>query len=148
MVEEADVYLGIFAYAYGSNPDNELRSYTEIEFDKAVSLGIKVIPFFADENVPWPPRLVDKGEKADKLERLKSNAAKGRIVQWFKSPEDLRGLVIHALGEFEKARAKPNEPPKVPDFHPPNLIPKPPEPYVAHPYSLLQTKDVVGPKPS
>src|SRR5205823_785454 len=105
MVEEADVYLGIFAHAYGSSPDNDARSYTEIEFDRASSLGIPIIPLFADDNTPWPPRLVDKGEKAEKLERLKQKAAKNRIVQRFKSPEDLRGLVIHALAEFKKQQA-------------------------------------------
>ena len=144
MVEEADVYLGIFAHAYGSSPDNDLRSYTEIEFDTAISLGIPVIPFFADDNTPWPPRLVDKGERADKLQQLKEKAAKGRIRAEFTSPADLRGLVIHALGEFEKKKASPDSKPAAPDFHPPKNIPKPPEPYIAHPYSLLQTKNVVG----
>lgn len=137
MVEEADVYLGIFAHAYGSCPDDDERSYTEIEYDKAVSLGIPVIPFFVDEETLWSPRLMDKGEKAKKLESLKQRAEKGRILAKFKSPEDLRGLVMHALGEFEKASPKSNEPPKAPDFPPPNLIPKAPEPYIAQPYSLL-----------
>lgn len=144
MVKDADVYLGIFAHAYGSNPDNDDRSYTEIEFDEAVKLGIAVIPFFMNDDHPWPPRLVDKGEKAEKLERLKEKVKKDRIVQWFGSPEDLRGFVIQALGEFEKQHATPEDTAKAPDFHPPNIIPKPPEPYIAHPYSLLQTKDVVG----
>jgi tetratricopeptide (TPR) repeat protein len=144
MVKDADVYLGIFAHAYGSNPDYDDCSYTEIEFDEAVKLGIAVIPFFMNDDHPWPPRLVDKGEKAEKLERLKEKVKKDRIVQWFGSPEDLRGFVIQALGEFEKQRATPEENTKVPDFHPPNIIPKSPEPYIAHPYSLLQTKDVVG----
>jgi len=102
MVKDADVYLGIFAHAYGSANDNDTRSYTEIEFDEAVRLGITVLPFFMNEDHPWPPRLVDKGKKAKKLERLKEKVKKDRIVQWFGSPEDLRGLVIHALGEFEK----------------------------------------------
>jgi len=144
MVKDADVYLGIFAHAYGSNPDNDDRSYTEIEFDEAVKLGIAVIPFFINDDHPWPPRLVDKGAKAEKLERLKKKVQKDRLVQWFGSPEDLRGLVIHALGEFEKQRATREDTTKVLDFHPPNIIPKSPEPYIAHPYSLLQTKDVVG----
>src|SRR5882724_6017469 len=144
MVKDADVYLGIFAHAYGSNPDSDDRSYTEIEFDEAVKLGIAVIPFFINDDHPWPPRLVDKGAKAEKLERLKKKVQKDRLVQWFGSPEDLRGLVIHALGEFEKQRATREDTTKVLDFHPPNIIPKSPEPYIAHPYSLLQTKDVVG----
>jgi tetratricopeptide (TPR) repeat protein len=143
MVEDADVYLGIFAFAYGSSPDDDERSYTEIEFDKAVSLVITVIPFFADENTPWPPRLVDTGEKAARLERLKQKATKDRIVSKFKSPEDLRGLVIHALGEFEKTQKKTDAPAKL-DLHPPNIIPQAPKPYIAHPYSLLQTSQVVG----
>ncbi|MBC8031129.1 MAG: DUF4062 domain-containing protein [Pyrinomonadaceae bacterium] len=144
MVEDADVYLGILAHAYGSSPDGDARSYTEIEYDKAVSLGIQVLPFFADESTPWPPRLVDKGENAEKLERLKQKAAKDRIRAEFTSPEDLRGLVIHALGEFERTRAKPEEKPAAPSLHPPNIIPIAPEPYIAHPYSLLQTAQVVG----
>ena len=144
MVEEADVYLCIFAYAYGSSPDNDERSYTEIELDKAVSLGVPVIPFFADENTPWPPRLVDKGEKAEKLERLKKKAAKDRVVPRFKSPEDLRGLVIHALGEFEQTRTSAFDRPAKLELHPTNIIPAAPQPYIAHPYSLLQTSQVVG----
>lgn len=144
MVKDADVYLGIFAHAYGSTPDNDERSYTEIEFDEAVDLGITVIPFFMNDDHPWPPRLVDKGAKAEKLERLKEKVKKDRIIQSFGSPEDLRGLVIHALGEFEKQHATPEDIKKIPDFHPPNIIPKTPEPYIAHPYSLLQTKDVIG----
>jgi tetratricopeptide (TPR) repeat protein len=143
MVEEADVYLGIFGHAYGSSPEDDSRSFTEIEYDKAVSLGIAVLPFFADENTPWPPRLVDKGEKAEKLDRLKQKAAKGRIRAEFISPEDLRGLVMHALGEFEKSYRSHDDKP-APSFHPPNIIPKAPEPYIAHPYSLLQTAQVVG----
>lgn len=144
MVEEADVYLGIFAHAYGSSPEDDARSYTEIELDQASSLGIPVLPFFVDEETLWPPRLIDKGEKAEKLERLKKKAAQGRIVQWFKSPEDLRGLVIHALGQFEKSLAQPNTEPTRLELHRPNIIPVAPLPYVAHPYSLLQTSQVVG----
>ena len=33
---------------------------------------------------------------------------------------------------------------RAPSFHPPNLIPTAPAPYIAHPYSLLQTREVVG----
>jgi tetratricopeptide (TPR) repeat protein len=97
-----------------------------------------------DDNQPWPPRLVDKGEKAEKLELLKKKAAKNRLVPSFKSPEDLRGLVIHALGEFEKTRTKADDTPSRLELHRINIIPVAPQPYIAHPYSLLQTSQVVG----
>jgi Domain of unknown function (DUF4062) len=143
MVEDADVYIGVFAFAYGSSPAGDTRSYSEIEFDKAVALKIPIVPLFADEDVPWPPRSVDKNEKAAKLEQLKKKAAENRIIQRFKSPEDLRGLVIHALTEIKKTRASSTEN-WSPSFHPPSNIPQAPSSYIAHPYVLLQTKEVIG----
>jgi len=101
MVEDADVYLGIFAHSYGSSPAGDPRSYTEIEFDKALNRGIPIIPFLMHPEHPWLPGRVDKGDGAARLERLKTRVQDGRIVKWFKSPEDLRGLVIQALAELK-----------------------------------------------
>ena len=36
MVEEADIYIGIFAYRYGHIPKGEKVSITEMEYDLAV----------------------------------------------------------------------------------------------------------------
>jgi len=81
-----------------------------------------------------------------KLERLKEKVAKDRIVSTFTSPKDLRGLVIHALGELRRLK-------RVQTTHPLNsncirsiIIPPRHQPYIAHPYSLLQTSQVLGAK--
>ena len=74
----------------------------------------------------------------------KARASKGRIRAEFKSPEDLRGLVIHELADLEKQQEESAGEKKPLSLHPPNLIPTAPAPYIAHPYSLLQTREVVG----
>src|ERR1043166_2796660 len=52
MVEEADVYLGIFAYRYGNVPDGHAISITEMEYDRAVELEKPRLIFFIHEDHP------------------------------------------------------------------------------------------------
>jgi hypothetical protein len=79
----------------------------------------------------------------EKLKSLKARASKGRIRAEFKSPEDLRGHIIDALAILEKEQKESSGEEKLPSLHPPNLIPTAPAPYIAHPYLLLQTREVV-----
>ena len=46
MVDQADVYLGIFAYRYGSIPDGQDLSITEMEYNRAVKRGKPRLIFF------------------------------------------------------------------------------------------------------
>ncbi len=145
LVDQADLYIGIFAHRYGYVPaENNPRqiSITEMEYERAVTRNIPRLIFLIDENHPVKPADFDKGASAEKLDAFKRRLNTERVRDTFTTKEDLRGKLIHALGEVQKTK-QPGEK-TVPNFHPPNLIPHPPEPYIAHPYSLLQTKDVVG----
>ncbi|MFL6275628.1 MAG: tetratricopeptide repeat protein [Blastocatellia bacterium] len=79
---------------------------------------------------------VEKGEGAVKLEKFKQRLGTARVANFFKSPEDLRGHVINSLSQYRK--------PDQTAFHYVSDIPKPPETYIAHPYTLLQTPDLIG----
>lgn len=133
MVAECDVYLGIFAHSYGSCPENDARSYTEIEYDEAVKLGIPVIPFFVKPDYPWNPQLAEQGPKAESLKQLMGRVAEKRIVKWFTSPENLHRHVLEALVRFQSEREKSNagaekagKPDQVEDFVTPAFDVKPP----------------------
>jgi len=79
---------------------------------------------------------IDKGESAAKLAQFKSRVETENIVNYFNSPADLRAHVINSLSQL-----------RVPDlmaFHYVSDIPAPPESYIAHPYTLLQTHRLVG----
>ena len=50
MVEQADVYVGIFAYRYGYVPDGHDISITEMEYNRASDLGKPRLIFFIHED--------------------------------------------------------------------------------------------------
>src|SRR5205085_7765972 len=52
MVNEADLYLGIFAYHYGYVPKGYNISVTEMEYNRAVERGIPRLIFIMDKAHP------------------------------------------------------------------------------------------------
>jgi tetratricopeptide (TPR) repeat protein len=145
MVDRADIYIGIFAWRYGHKPEGHDISITEMEFNRAVERQIPILVFVIHKEHGLTIEMVETDKDAQqKLAELKERAGKGRGRREFKSPEDLRAEVIHALSDLKQREQESSGETVTPSFHPPNIIPKLPEPYIAHPYSLLQTKDVVG----
>jgi hypothetical protein len=154
MVDKADIYIGIYAWRYGWVPEfqnPEQISVTEMEFNRAFERKkhgeLKQILIFVmhDDHLIRAPDKEDGEEAQAKLKKFKARAMTGRIRLLFKSPEDLRGQVIQSLGEVKRQiETAAGEATRAAELHPPNLIPKPPEAYIAHPYSLLQTRNVVG----
>jgi tetratricopeptide (TPR) repeat protein len=148
MVEDADVYLGILAYRYGTIPPGAEISITEMEYDRAVKLDKPRLIFFIDKKHPVTIEDVDTSPSAAKLKALKERIGDQRVAAFFKSPDDLRSHVVEALTKLrEKLDAV--EPGDVvarsaAALHRITSIPRPPEPYVAHPYTLLQSRNLIG----
>jgi tetratricopeptide (TPR) repeat protein len=97
MVAEADVYLGILAYRYGTIPRGYNVSITELEYDLAVELKKPRLMFFIHEDHLISFGDVETGSAADKMKALKERIGEKRVAAWFKSPEDLRAHVVEAL---------------------------------------------------
>jgi hypothetical protein len=70
---------------------------------------------------------------------------KEQVVAFFNSPEELLAEAIQALVEADRRLAAMREEERpAPSLHYVSEIPAPPEPYVAHPYTLLRTRGLVG----
>ena len=136
MVDEAGLYLGVIAHRYGYVPAGQRRSITEMEYDHAVERQRPRLIFLMHDDHPVRAAEVEKGEGASRLEAFKERLKTERVVSFFKSPEDLRGQVIDGLSRYR--------PRDLSSFHRGGDVPAPPEPYVAHPYTLLQTRSLVG----
>jgi tetratricopeptide (TPR) repeat protein len=145
MVDEANIYVGVFAHRYGYVPkENNPRqiSITEMEYDRAVERKIPRMIFLIDKKHPLGDFTIDdidKGESAERLTQFKSRVEAENIVNHFKSPADLRAHVINSLSQQRK--------PDLTTFHYVSDIPEPPAPFIAHPYTLLQTHRLVGRQP-
>src|SRR6266700_1125190 len=135
MVNEADIYLGNFAYRYGYVPKGYDISVTEMEYNRAVERGIPRLIFLMHKKHPLTADDFEIGECAIKIEKLKERLKKERVVNFFKSPAELQAEVINSLSKLRQ--------PNLTAFHYISDIPEPPEPYIAHPYTLLQT-NLVG----
>lgn len=152
LVDKADVYIGLFAHRYGYIPEGHDKSITEMEYERAVERGIPRLIFLMHDDVPVLPKDYDKGEAADKLDALKERLKKERVVAFFKNPDDLRALAIQSLSEVKQRFDKEKADGKVPgqmmvrSLHSVSAISKKPEPYIAHPYTLLQVRRLIGRK--
>jgi tetratricopeptide (TPR) repeat protein len=112
MVDQADIYIGIYAFRYGWVPDGRDVSITEIEFDRAVSRKAEgklreILIFTAHEEHPVTKRDVEADKVAqEKLDKFKARSAAGRVRKEFKSAEDLHRLVYQALSEFKSRQQR------------------------------------------
>ena len=103
MVDQADIYVGIFAHRYGYVPEGNDLSITHMEYNRAVKRGIPVLTFIIDDEVPVKPKNIDRGELGTKIYEFKEELKETRAVNFFTSPDNLNALAIHSLGEVEKS---------------------------------------------
>ena len=136
MVDEAEIYVGVFAHRYGYVPKGHDISVTEMEYNRAVERKIPRLIFVMDKAHPITIDDVEQGEGAIKLAAFTDRVKTENIVNFFKSPADLRADVINSLSKLRE--------PDLTTFHYISDIPAPPEAFIAHPYTLLQTHRLVG----
>lgn len=97
VIDDCDYYILIIGGRYGSLSDEGL-SYTELEYDYAVTKGMKVIALIHKE----PGKLsVEKSETNEtlrnKLVDFKSKVSESRLVKFWTESKELSGLVALSL---------------------------------------------------
>ncbi|MBZ0300477.1 MAG: tetratricopeptide repeat protein [Anaerolineae bacterium] len=102
-VDEADLYVGIFAYRYGYIEDGYDKSVTEIEFDYAGERGMERLCFLIDPKHPWPRADDDDDLTAqEKLRAFKKRIDKSLIRAQFTTVDDFTAKLILALVKWHK----------------------------------------------
>ncbi len=102
IINDCDYYLLIIGGRYGSLANDGI-SYTEKEFDYAVSQGIKIVALIHED----PENLVvSKSEidpiKIEKLEKFKEKVKTGRMVKFWKTTSELPGMMSLSLNKTMK----------------------------------------------
>ena len=97
IIDDCDYYLLIVGARYGSMDENGV-SYTEKEYDYAVSKGIPVIAFLHHDISSLPMNKADlDAELRKKLETFRRKVETGRLVQYWKNADDLNAKVAISL---------------------------------------------------
>lgn len=95
-IDQSDYYVVILANRYGSVTDEGI-SYTEKEYDYAVSKGVPTLGFVLDSQTPWPTQHTD----TDPYQVSSLNSFKDKVklkhVSFWKNTDDLYGRCSIAL---------------------------------------------------
>lgn len=108
-IEEADLFIGIYAWRYGYIPPDADCSITELEYRKAGEISRPRYCFLVDENYPWPQEFRETGVKARLLQLFKDNIELSSVRATFTTPEDLAAKVAATLARH--ARLPPQDKP-------------------------------------
>jgi hypothetical protein len=99
VISDCDYYLLIIGERYGS-VTSEGISYTEKEYDFAVSSGLKVLVFIHEEpgEIPAKDSEVDP-ELREKLDSFRQRVSNGRLVKFWNHADQLPGMVSLSLSK-------------------------------------------------
>lgn len=102
VIDDCDYYLIIVGGRYGS-VTSEGISFTEKEYDYAVSKGIKVIALLRNNLESIPVSKTDSDpEKKEKLNQFINKLKDGRLVKFWNDEKELPGLVALSLNKTIK----------------------------------------------
>lgn len=97
IIDDCDYYVLIIGGRYGSISADGI-SYTEKEFDYAVSKGIKIIAFLHEDPDNIPTGKTDKDpDLLSKLELFREKVSVSRLIKFWKTESELPGLVALSL---------------------------------------------------
>lgn len=102
VIDDCDYYILIIGGRYGSINASGV-SYTEMEFDYAISRGLKVLAFVhgAPDDLPLKKSDIDPGLR-EKLVAFRQRVCSDRLVKFWTSPSELPGLVALSLSKTIK----------------------------------------------
>ncbi len=96
-IDDCDYYMVIVAHRYGSL-DKDI-SFTEKEYDYAISKNIPVLGFIIDDNTKWSAKYIDTDELTkQRLIKFKEKI-KTKMVNFWKNTDDIYGKTAIALGK-------------------------------------------------
>ncbi len=114
LLDDADVYLGVFAHRYGYVPKQnnpQKISLSEMEYNRALERRIPCLIFLMDETHPFRREDVEENAGASrKFKAFKARLLKDRMVSFFTSPDHLRANVTVALAQLRQSYPDTSEP--------------------------------------
>ena len=110
-IDSSDYYVLILGQRYGSvieSGSDAGISYTEKEFRYAREKKIPVLVFIIDDDVAIKPEFIEKDpESIKKLADFKTEAKKGRTVQWWTNIDELAREVSESLHQQMDRKKRP-----------------------------------------
>src|SRR5512132_1591656 len=88
-VRGCDLFIGILGHCYGTIPRGRRRSYTEQEYDTAVTLNLPRLMFIAPDDFPLPARLRESENYWKRQQAFRTRAQTNQLPGRFSTPANL-----------------------------------------------------------
>lgn len=107
-IDNCDYYLLIIAGKYGSIHKPTGFSFTEVEYDYAIQMGIPIIPIIKRDLEDLPRAKVEITKaKRRKLEEFRRKASSRSIVGWWNNPAELQVKAALAIQDVKQNTPRP-----------------------------------------
>lgn len=104
VIDDSDFFLLILAGRYGSLGKNDAGrevSFTEMEFDYALSHGKPIIAMIYRNPENLPAKLTEKTKRnIDRLKKFREKAKTGRMVAFWENKDQLNSAIITSLHDI------------------------------------------------
>lgn len=100
-IAECNLFIGILGPLYGSCPPGHDQSYSEREYDAAVTAGIPRLMFISNDDLPVPANSIEPDNLRKKQQAFRERVRDERICDTFSSPADLAGKVRQAIHNWD-----------------------------------------------
>lgn len=103
-VRSSNIYVGIIAHRYGTIVEETGMSYTQMEYEEAMRIGIPCLIYLRDPSFRvLPEDIEDNHESIEKLREFKSELLKRHTPSYFSDSHDLALKVLVSLsGQMKK----------------------------------------------
>ena len=96
-VRSSDLFIGIFAWRYGTIPQGHDKSITHQEYEEAIKEGIPCLIFLLHESAPWPTIWVPEGQERKTIKGLRAHLRENHLISYFSSNKELARAVKKAV---------------------------------------------------
>ena len=100
LIEECDYYILIIAGRYGSVEPISGKSYTQMEFEYAKSIGVPTISFIHEHPENLPDKYTEK-EYKEELAKFREIAKNSLVCHWNTKGDLTKDVVLSLIGEFK-----------------------------------------------
>jgi hypothetical protein len=88
-VGNSDIFIGIISFRFGSIDRVTIRSFSQLEYEKAYALKKEIMIYFMSDEALIYPSFVDKGINASRLINFKKILRHRHTIDTFKEPDEL-----------------------------------------------------------
>jgi Domain of unknown function (DUF4062) len=100
-VDQSDIYVGIIGFRLGSLEPTSGKSYTQLEYERAIEFSKETFLYLIDEeNARVAVKFIDRGEEREKLEAFKRVLRERHTVDTFKDEADLAAKIERDLARL------------------------------------------------